>query len=363
VAAKDDDGPGSKHGPPPAVLLGRGGRFLLGLVLLVVGFLLLYSVVVVWPAMTAAAAVPATGAAATSTTIDWLGLSYTPSPDSAQLLVVILLGAIGSFLHAAVSFGDYVGNRRLGASWVWWYLLRLFVGASLAVLFYFAIRGGFFAATTTSSDVNPYGIAALAGLVGLFSKQASDKLKELFDTLFKVEAGYGDSARGDSIDNPAPTLAAARPPQVTDDGVLISLIGTGFLARSVVQPTTADGAVLKRTVKPVTPEQLDVTLEASDVQSGVTVTFTVSNPAPGGGESDPLEVRIDPLPPRPSPPAPPADGNGAPDAPATREPPAAAETTEGAAAPETADDASATDETASPPETPPKNGDPPDTPK
>jgi hypothetical protein len=360
MAAKQDGGTRRARAPAPETLLGARGRFLLGLLLVVVGSLLLYSVVVVWPAMTAAAA-PATGGPAPSTTIDWLGLSYTPSGDAAQLLVVILLGAIGSFLHAAVSFGDYVGNRRLGSSWVWWYLLRLFVGASLAVLFYFAIRGGFFAATTTTSDVNPYGIAALAGLVGLFSKQATDKLRELFDTLFKVEAGYGDSARGDNIDNPAPTLAAARPPQTTGDKVLVSLIGTGFLDRSVVQVATADGVVLTRKVDPVSPEQLDVTLDYADVHAGVTLAFIVSNPAPGGGDSDPLEVRIDPLS-APASPPPPADGNGTPEAPAAAEPPATNATTEGAADAESAGDASAMDEASPPPETPPQNGDPPDTP-
>src|SRR5262249_53726354 len=112
-----------------------------------------------------------------------------------------VVSAIGSFIHATTSFVDFVGNRRLEVSWIWWYLLRVFVGTSLAVLFYFAVRGGFFGADSTAQSVNPYGMAALAGLVGLFSNHATDKLRELFDTLFNVADGYGDSMRGGKLDH------------------------------------------------------------------------------------------------------------------------------------------------------------------
>jgi hypothetical protein len=39
----------------------------------------------------------------------------------------------------------------------------------------------------TAGDLSPYGVAAVAGLAGLFSKQATDKLREVFETLFKTE--------------------------------------------------------------------------------------------------------------------------------------------------------------------------------
>jgi hypothetical protein len=45
-----------------------------------------------------------------------------------------------------------------------------------------------------------YGIAAISGLVGLFSKQATDKLREVFDTAFRVNKG-GDSERADNLDS------------------------------------------------------------------------------------------------------------------------------------------------------------------
>ena len=268
--------------------ISRVGCLLLGLFLFVLGLVLLYSVVVIWPAVHAAST---QGGPATAK-IEWLGLSYTPNPDAAQLILVILVSAIGSYVHAAVSFTDFVGNRRLARSWVWWYLLRVLVGTSLAVLFYFAIRGGFFAGTTNSTDINPYGIAALSGLVGLFSKQATDKLREIFDTAFRVAPGYGDDARSDSITNPTPTITSTDPVKLTVGDTAIALVGTGFVATSVVRVTPVAGPPVERSAVVKTPQRIEVTLKPADVATAGTVVFTVANPSPGGGESEGTRVEV-----------------------------------------------------------------------
>ena len=104
--------------------------------------------------------------------------------DQGMLLLAILAGCLGSYLHAAQSFAAYVGNRQARRSWVWWYVLRAPVGGALGVLFYFVIRAGL---TAGSTDVNPYGVVAFGGLAGWFSKQATDKLAEVFDTLFRTQ--------------------------------------------------------------------------------------------------------------------------------------------------------------------------------
>lgn len=115
------------------------------------------------------------------------------------LLLVLLAGALGSYIHAATSFIDYVGNRKLYPNWVWWYLLRPFVGMALALVFYFVVRGGFISPQAGGNDMNPFGIAALAGLVGMFSQQATDKLSEVFKTLFRTGPAHGDEKRKDSL--------------------------------------------------------------------------------------------------------------------------------------------------------------------
>jgi hypothetical protein len=121
------------------------------------------------------------------------------SAETRLLLLVMTMGALGSYVHAATSFVSYVGNRSFIQSWTWWYVLRPFIGVALAVIFYFVVRGGFLSAGADASDTSPYGFAALAGLVGMFSKQATDKLEELFSDLLVTRKGGGDQKRGDKL--------------------------------------------------------------------------------------------------------------------------------------------------------------------
>ena len=107
--------------------------------------------------------------------------------ETRYLLIVATAGALGSYIHLATSFADYLGNRQFYRSWGWWYVLRPFIGAALALMVYFALRGGLIAGTSGAENLSPYGVAAVTGLAGMFSKQAADKLRELFENMFKTE--------------------------------------------------------------------------------------------------------------------------------------------------------------------------------
>ncbi|WP_027576833.1 hypothetical protein [Bradyrhizobium sp. WSM1743] len=63
-------------------------------------------------------------------------------PDKQMLFTVMVAGALGSLTHTMTSFGDYVGNRQLSTNWLWFMILRVPIGMTLAVLFYFIVRGG-----------------------------------------------------------------------------------------------------------------------------------------------------------------------------------------------------------------------------
>ena len=165
--------------------LGGWGTGLLGAYLIALSVLLAYLLYEVWPR----------GDDEEITL--FFEASFTVSTEIRRILLVMVVGALGSFVHAATSFVDFVGNRSIFRSWGWWYLLRPFIGLSLATIFYFAIRGGLFSADADADDVNPFGVAAMAGLVGMFSKQATDKLREVFDTLFRTE---GDDKRKDPLE-------------------------------------------------------------------------------------------------------------------------------------------------------------------
>jgi hypothetical protein len=113
-------------------------------------------------------------------------LEQTQEEERVLFVLVALVGALGSIVHISRSFMDFVGNRRLRPSWTWWYLLSPLNGAALAVIVYLALRGGFLP-TAPPGGVNPFGFVAMAGLVGLFSKQATQKLDEVFTTLFRTD--------------------------------------------------------------------------------------------------------------------------------------------------------------------------------
>ncbi len=101
------------------------------------------------------------------------------------LLMVILAGALGSLVHTVRSVYWYVGNRQLKWSWVVKYVLQPFAGSALAMIFYVVVRGGFFSPQTTPENTSPFGFAALAALVGLFSEQAVLKLKRVAETVLE----------------------------------------------------------------------------------------------------------------------------------------------------------------------------------
>lgn len=130
-----------------------------------------------------------------------------PVPTEIRLmLIAALAGALGAYVHLATSFADYAGNNELTASWGWWYLLRPFIGVALAEIVYLSLRGGLLNAVgnNSASAVSPYGVAAVTALTGLFSRQGTDKLREVFETLFRTEQKVQRS-------DPLPTTTNAPP--------------------------------------------------------------------------------------------------------------------------------------------------------
>lgn len=171
--------------------------------------------------------------------------------DERLILLVIVAGILGSFVHGATSIADYIGNDCFKRTWCWFYLLRPVIGMALALVFYFVVRGGFLSTNVGATDINPYGIAALAGLVGMFSKQATDKLSEVFSTLFRSGSGEGDEKRGDPLERePTTVTMTIDPPEVTAGGEAckITVTGADFVEGSTIflndspQSTTFESA-------------------------------------------------------------------------------------------------------------------------
>ena len=283
-----------------AELLPKWQTLALGLYVGLVGVLLVGLLISVWPAIekastsTAVPAMTAERAADETERMSFFGLFHLEVTAGMSLLILVaLFGGLGSFIHAATSFVEYTGNRRLARSWSWWYMLRVPIGASLALIMYFAFRGGLFATSAAPGDVNPYGVAALAGAAGLFSKQATAKLEELFTTLFRVAPGKGDERLKDGLENPKPVVTGTEPAQLTTGSeATLEVRGSGFVATSQVRLKRLEtGEVLERRATFISDTQLGVALKADELVAGK-LEITVVNPTPGGGTSDPVLVDV-----------------------------------------------------------------------
>lgn len=175
--AEKTDKPDAVQPQPPT----RRWVFIFGVCLIVLNLLLFYLLFRFWPGQ-----VPIKPDPLRVRLIPGL---WEPNiwPEVRLLVLVAVAGALGSYIHLATSFADYLGNRQFVSSWKWWYVLRPFIGSALAAIIYFAARGGLLSGVAGAGDVSPYGMTALAGLVGMFSKQATDKLREVFEDLFQTK--------------------------------------------------------------------------------------------------------------------------------------------------------------------------------
>jgi len=122
-------------------------------------------------------------------------VAVSSDPDARLILIAALSALLGSFVHSATSFATYLGNHKLLRAWVGWYVLRPVIGMALGLVFYFLLRAGL-VTTESAAAVNEFGVAALSALAGMFSKQAADKLEEVFDG---VLASPKDAARADKL--------------------------------------------------------------------------------------------------------------------------------------------------------------------
>jgi IPT/TIG domain len=204
--------------------------------------------------------------------------------DVKFILMVIIAGALGSYVHAATSFADFVGNRRLAGSWVWWYILRPFIGIALALVLYFAIRGGLLPLGADVGANSLFSIAALSALAGMFSKQATDKLREVFDTFFRTAAG---DQRADKLRGAPPKITAIDPKTVGPGAgeTTIRVSGTDFTTNSVVRLDGGD-----RKTDFVSGTELVGHLTAADTQAVGPHDLTVFTP--GGGSSGALQLVV-----------------------------------------------------------------------
>src|SRR4029453_13069001 len=151
----------------------------------------------------------------------------TVSTKPGQLQIVLLAGALGGMVHTLRSLYWYVGNRNLRYSWLLMYVTLPITGAALALIAYVVLRGGLTTTFASSQDISPFGMAAVAALVGLFSRETAEKLKSVFETLLAPAEKGKDQAVPVQIQGIDPTEGPI--------GSDITITGMGLAGATAVQ--------------------------------------------------------------------------------------------------------------------------------
>lgn len=188
------------------------------------------------------------------------------SDEERLFLIVMFSGALGGLVHSLRSFYWYAGNRKLVLSWAGFYVTLPILGATLATVFYVVVRGGFFSPQSEISDTSPFGFAALAALVGMFTEQAVEKLKRIMESTF-ADAPKGKDHAGPvvlAVDGVSPAQGPL------DGGTAVTITGKGFDKA----PTVTFGG----------KDAIDVQVAAN----GASLTATT----PPGDEQKPVDVEV-----------------------------------------------------------------------
>src|SRR5205807_2409722 len=98
--------------------------------------------------------------------------------------VVVASALVGTMIHATGAAIYHAGQKTFDSSWLYWYAGRPLVGVGLALIIYFGIRGGLLTVGTDTKTLNLFGIAAVSGIAGMFTREATEKLQSTADTLF-----------------------------------------------------------------------------------------------------------------------------------------------------------------------------------
>lgn len=148
--------------------------------------------------------------------VTMFGYTFLLWDEQILLLLVILGGALGSLVHCLRSVYWYIGNRSLIKSWMAMYVMMPFAGSALALVFYLLVRGGFFSPQSSFQQTSPFGFAAFAALIGMFSSQAVLKLKDVAEVLLSKPQSGANAKPQATVTPPTggatPTPPAAPPP-------------------------------------------------------------------------------------------------------------------------------------------------------
>ncbi|MFG0262441.1 MAG: hypothetical protein ACF788_08625, partial [Novipirellula sp. JB048] len=176
------------------------------------------------------------------------------------------------------------GNRQFTPSWCWWYLFQPCIGGGLALIVFFVVGRGYIAGESVD---NLFGIAMIAALVGLFSDQATLKLKEFVETILTTKTA---DRRAEKLHPGAtkPTIARLTPDTIVhgkSSPPPLEVRGTNFVTGCKVKVNDS-----LREPTSVVATKVTVGLIAADIKEPGELKVEVVNPS--GESSGEAKVNI-----------------------------------------------------------------------
>ena len=168
--------------------VGPIGFVLTAVYLILVSIILLVAIVQCWPS-----SITPKGQVNPMSQTKFLLWTFSISNEACLIIIVVLAGALGGQVRSLRSLAWYTGNKELKKSWLLQYILSPFVGATLAIVTYFVIRGGFVSAGSTIQQSSVYVYAGIASIVGIASEPVALKLKQVAESLFTKPGKGKDS--------------------------------------------------------------------------------------------------------------------------------------------------------------------------
>jgi hypothetical protein len=85
------------------------------------------------------------------------------------LLIVLFAGLAGASLSSVWGLAYELQQQKLANNEFLGYLIRPWIGTTVTLIFFGLFRGGLISGPNASKEINVYGMAGVAGLVGLSS--------------------------------------------------------------------------------------------------------------------------------------------------------------------------------------------------
>jgi len=165
--------------------VGLIGSSLTAAFLIVMSIILVIALVQCWPSSSTDTSI--------ATPASFLIWNFSIFFEARLILIVVLTGALGGQVRSFRSLAWHTGKRKLMKSWILQYILSPFTGATLAIITYFVIRGGFISAGSAEGQPRVYVYAGIASIVGIASEPVALKLKQVAERLFTKQQKADDN--------------------------------------------------------------------------------------------------------------------------------------------------------------------------